>query len=89
MKLDQFSFGEVRFGGVIALQIDVNQPAQKWYVQTKLRQSENVVHAVNEHMVLVQEVKSNKKGDIGLDNVNLFANYVTISNGNGYVHGPK
>ena len=40
-------------------------------------------------MVLVQEVKSNKKSDVGLDNVNLCANDVPISNRNGDVHGPE
>ena len=89
MKLDQFSFGEVRAGGVIALEIDVTHLAQKGHVETKLRQSEHVVHAINEHMVLFQEVKSNKKGDIGLDNVNLLKNYVTTSNWNRDVHGSK
>ena len=74
MKLDQLSFGEVRFGGMIPLKIDVTEFAQKGHVSTKLRRSEHVVDDIDVHMVLVQEVNSNEKGDISLDNVNLFAN---------------
>ena len=52
-----------------------------WNVQFQNGVAQQVVNRVYEKLVFIHEVKSDKKGDIGVDDVNSFANDLVWANG--------